>query len=231
MLKQTILALTGVAAIGVGFAGSAEAGTLTFSDRATFQSAAGATSIEDFDSFGSDTSYAGSSLTVGALTLIGTNSDQRWNKIDVTPYQFSNFSMGDSSPVATTITGTPLGGGAPFIIEFEKSITAFGANFASVNDNFLPDGTLRNKTTLSLVFADGTEEVVEQLPTLLNGAFYGLVSDKAFKAVSFTSDFNDGWAIDNVEYATAVPEPASLLSLAAISAVAAGGALKKKQSA
>jgi hypothetical protein len=222
MLKQTMVALAGVAAIGVGFAGNAEAGTLTFNDRTAFQSAAGSTSVEDFNSFSSDTTYAGSSLTVGAITLKGSNSNQSWNKIDVTPYEFSNFSMGDSSPVATTITGA-LGGGVPFTIEFDDNITAFGANFASVNNN-----NPFNDTTLSLQFADNTMETLA-LPELLDGAFYGVVSDKAFKSVSFNSQRNDGWALDNVEYATAsVPEPASLLGLAAVGAVAASGVLKKK---
>lgn len=234
MLKQTMIALTSAAAIGVGFAGSAEAasfsvqvdnvGSISFLRPNGPEAAAGfqlgenlrlnftfSDAILDNDASVGGADYEDPNAT---LSLTGLTSGS-------TLSYFGGVELQIDDNEELEIEGLPIQASAsnPVIldddIDFDTQGTPF---FSDVND-------------LSSVFADlfanafpnSSGNVAE---TQFWDGNSSLISMR-FGPVSSPATFTDLTAVDPKP----VPEPASLLGLAAIGAVAMGGALKKRASA
>lgn len=186
---------------------SATAAPITYSDRATFQAAAGATTLETFNSVAADTEFHSADLLVGSLTLSSNaginptfNNDEAL--VNVFPY----------GPGSGGIDGTALVDGLgldadEFIaITLPGLVTAFGFDF----ENY--DGS-----------GDALQVVINGniVTTLVGNGFFGFIDGAApFNSVVFRSISQDGaengtfTALDNVEYSS-VPEPATLILFSA----------------
>jgi hypothetical protein len=168
----------------------------TFTSRALWQAATGATSLETFNSFAVDTPFHTVPVDVGPFTISMSPGaiSSSWNFIDVPPPAFSDFNV-DGSNVANI----GLEDLDSAYLTFDTPITAFGADFAAWNDNVLRSNMI--------VGAD----VIAPPTTIGNQVrFFGITSTTPFTTVEFRGTIeSDGFSIDNVEF-TAVPEPSTI---------------------
>lgn len=189
----------------MAFASGANAAVMSFDDRATFDGALTSQSTEDFNSFGSETSFASGSLSAGDLTLSmsGTLRSGQRNSIDMPTHQFSSFNIDGTTNANVLLDSAD----DVLTISFGSAVTAFGADFGSLNDNYRRTSILVNGERLTPGIVTGSNRT----------RFFGFTTDTAFSSVSFV--FNraaDGFSIDNVSYgdAAVVPLPATLPMLA-----------------
>ena len=187
--------------------GQAAAAFILYSDRATFQSAiGGATTLETFNSIGSDTEFHSADLTVGDLTL---SSNAGVNPTFLNDEALVN--VAPFGPGSGGIDGTPLvdalglDGGEYIDIALASAATAFGFDY----ENYDSGG-------------DALDVIIDGMLVTTLGAttgFIGIISDMgSFDLVRFLSNSTDSApngtfnAIDNVEF-NAVPEPGTLVLL------------------
>src|SRR5438477_8322704 len=124
-----------VMALGLSFPAAASADITFFTDRAAWESAAGAPSFtEDFSGFTVDTPFRTSPAALNGMAIqqVGTER-MAWNEVDVPPHQYSPNS-GSSS--ALLLTNFPEGGraGIQVSITFTGPNKAFGFDTWSGND-------------------------------------------------------------------------------------------------
>lgn len=231
MLKQTMIALTSAAAIGVGFAGSAEAGSL---------------GISSYDS--------------GWYSQTGTHNPTNWSTFTGTSsnFEYRSFGVFDLSTVTENIVGAELKvttgslrsnvGETAFselftVWDVTTDVSELLAGGFGKTDTFndLGSGAMYGSKLVNGNSGDSTDFTVD-----LSGALDGLnaargstfATGQTCSTCSGIESFTLGvFSPDPVfelilhfEKASteSVPEPASLLGLAAIGAAAAGGILKKK---
>lgn len=203
MLKQTMIALMSAAAIGAGFAGSADAASFNFEWNVTDSQG-----FALFELTGMVDGDLGADGKVRNLSnLMATFGDPFFSEplsFDIVTDPNSFFAL-DGSDVSVGF------GGTSFVADFGNG----------------PE------------VVDGTTSLVA-MQDLLAGTFSAAIdldSDSALGGISISintniSDCNNGEFTCSFVAAEKtvedVPEPASLLGLAAIGAVTAGGALKKK---
>jgi hypothetical protein len=171
-----------------------------FTDRALFDAAVGPTLGEDFNTFSSDIPFHTTPFDVGPFTLSMTGSpltDGTRNKIDALPLEETIFNV-DNTTVAQALTTD----GTTFLITFETPITAFGADFAALNEDV-------DRTQIIV----GTDTLD---PPVTNGntvGFFGFRTDSPFTTLEFvTSSLTrplDGYSLDNVAFST-IPIPGAL---------------------
>ncbi|MEM9817400.1 MAG: PEP-CTERM sorting domain-containing protein [Cyanobacteria bacterium P01_D01_bin.6] len=209
MWKQTTVALMSTAAIGVGFAGSAEAGTFTYDFTGQ-----GNPSDQDSLLFKS-TEPSGPELTVMASE--GGGMSPR-------PVRITNSGLAVNGTAGLIRQVDSTGASEALQLIFEDIRLRFvSATFSKVDDN---DRVQLNLGTGSGAIFDGLigdDDAVDF-------ADLSAVDSTFFLTASKSSNGDSKWRLASATFAT-VPEPASLLGLAAIGAIAAGGALKKKASA
>ena len=173
--------------------------TITYSSRAVFDVAVGATTLEDFNSFGAEIPFHTIPLDVGDFTLSMTgapSTDAIRNKIDLPPPAFPEFDV-DGTVIANVLTFF----GDSLFFTFDTPITAFGADFGALNDVILRTNVVVSGDVLTPAVTAGNQV-----------RFFGVTSDTPFTTVEFRAVANDGYGIDNVSY---IPEP-STLTLAAL---------------
>lgn len=178
-----------IALIGAFFSTAAHAAVFDlFSDRTTFESELTSLTTETFNGFAVDQSFNGFAVDVGDFSL---NADAIGNRnlIDALPAVPNG---GDID--GTTFLNYFLNGSSATIV-FDAAITAVGFDI----QNF---GNVGNVSTLSVL--DG---VFDQTDIPGGTLFFGLVSDTAFTSLTFTSEINDGFALDNLTYGTTAPIP------------------------
>jgi hypothetical protein len=198
--------------ISLSFPG--QAGLVTFTDRAAWQSAVGAADAitEDFDSFSTDVLYGATPVTAGFLTLsvVGGPSDNSW-MIDSIPAFFSTIPDVNGTTFATTLVAGGFGGTE---LTFGP-VRALGFDYAGATYS-----TVSGRLTTSQ--GDSVD-----IPASDNSArsFIGFLypSGETFTSLTWSlagsSGINDGFAagIDNVTAFAPIPEPVSaLLFLAGI---------------
>ena len=185
---------------------TANAGVIaTHTSRAGFKAAAGATTLEDFNSFTTEVDFLTTPLDVGDFTISTTNTNATRNFIDLPPVQFTDFDID-----GTSVVNAFLENGDTLSLTFDAPITAFGADFGDLNA-FSSVGTE--------IFAAG--ETLTPPQTLVSEVrFFGFTSDTEFTTIEFRGLGFDGFSIDNVEFAPAVsgvvPEPTSMAIFGAL---------------
>jgi PEP-CTERM motif len=205
----------------------AHATLVTFTSRSAWQSAvtAGGLSVqynEGFENFTSDTSFRNAPLNVnGHFTLSQTGTDQVFrNLIDVPPFDFAD-NDGTKSASLYTNFGTATTG--TFVnMTFSSPIVAWGGDFSQ--------DTLLELLNMSVNSPSNTLLTTYQVPDTANATFFfGFVGSPSdlVGSLTFLSRTNidgssgEGFGLDNVTAATAVPEPASWVLLgSAVGAIA-----------
>lgn len=183
-------------------AGSANAALVSYTDRISFDAAAGVSTIEDFESYASDTSFQAGILDVGDFTLsmVGSPSPA-YNFIDVPPLDTAETDVNGTNHMNVFTEGRSM---TNLTFLFDSAITAFGADFRSLNDVIERTQLLVDGEVLSLPIAGASGEF----------SFFGFTSDTAFTSITFQGVANDVYGIDNVTYsATAVSEPSTIAFL------------------
>ena len=171
-----------------------------FTDRASFDAAVGPTHAEDFNAFTEDLAFHTTPVDVGPFTLSMTGSpltDGTRNKIDALPLEESIFNV-DNSAVAQALTTD----GTTFVIKFDVPITAFGADFAALNEDI--------DRTRIIVGADTLAPPVTGGNTV---GFFGFRADSPFTTLEFVTSSlvrpGDGYSLDNVAFSP-IPVPGAL---------------------
>ncbi|NEQ43757.1 MAG: PEP-CTERM sorting domain-containing protein [Leptolyngbya sp. SIOISBB] len=210
MFKQTMIGLVGAAALGMGFVSSAEA--------VSFVSTTGLADADQTITFDEFVFDPGTPIT-NEYSSLG---------VEFSPTVF--YSPQPSS--APGIQGNSIGNffftnQNPFSILFNDIQSAAVFGFATNSGNTTFTALLDSVVVES--FSNATDLVS---PT----AFFGF-TDILFDEIQIEIAANSGLdfgLLDNLQTkapSQSVPEPASMLGLLTIGAVAAGGALKKKASA
>lgn len=171
-----------------------------FTDRALFDAAVGPTLVEDFNTFSTDIPFHTTPFDVGPFTLSMTGSpltDGTRNKIDALPLEETIINV-DNTTVALALTTD----GTTFLITFETPITAFGADFAALNEDV--------DRTQIIVGTDILDPPVTSGNTV---GFYGFRTDSPFTTLEFVTSSTerplDGYSLDNVVFSP-VPIPGAL---------------------
>jgi hypothetical protein len=172
----------------------------TFTDKASFTATVGTASTETFDSFASDTPFHSLPLDVGDFTLYMSGaSATHANQIDTPPERWFGTDI-DGTARLDVYTNS----NSSLLFSFETGITAFGADFKSLNDTYLR----------TQIFVDGSLLHPPVSPNNYQLTFFGFQTDTLFSTVEFRGSAGDGFGIDNVQYASAaVPEPSTFLLL------------------
>ena len=195
-IKQTSAVLLGalIAAPPVS------ATVISYTDRPAFEAAAGSTSSESFDSFAVDTSFQVGALDAGAFSISMTGAPEggSYNQIDVPPLVSPESDVNGTAHMRVFTDDSPQ---ANLVITFDEAITAFGADFRSLNDVIARTQIEAAGQTLLTPLSESSGLLT----------FFGFVSDVAFTSVTFTGLANDVYGIDDVTWSTAsVPEPGIL---------------------
>ena len=200
----------------------------TYNNRAAFESTGIGLSTETFNSFVSDTSFRGTALDLDGFSLQATGSafaSHTGNRVDVPALECGFFNV-NGSAVATISFCT---GGMTTMI-FDHATTAFGADFAHLNDQGINAEIVVNGESLALPVASAIEP-----------RFFGFVSDTPFTEIKFravANTFGDAFSIDDVTHGGSlicapavpiVPEPSSLMAFAAMSFVACGSRRRRNR--
>lgn len=171
-----------------------------FTDRALFDAAVGPTLVEDFNTFSTDIPFHTTPFDVGPLTLSMTGSpltDGTRNKIDALPLEDPIINV-DNTTVALALTTD----GTTFLITFEIPITAFGADFAALNEDV-------DRTRIIV----GSDILAPPVTVGNTVRFFGFRADSPFTTLEFvTSSLTrplDGYSLDNVAFSP-VPIPGAL---------------------
>ena len=162
--------------------------------------AGGLLATENFNGFTSDSQFRTKTVDVGAFSLSKTGNFgfSNRNKIDAPPLTIPSFNVD-----GTTIVNVTIGGPVIVTFTFDSPITAFGADFAGLNSDFL-----RTK-----IIVGGTNTLVPYSTVGPVVRFFGFVSYMPFQTVQFQTNtgLNNGFGIDNVAFAPPVPTPSALM--------------------
>lgn len=208
------------ALLGALAVGTAQATIVTYSSRAAFDAASGATTMQDFNAVPVGTSFLNKTFDLGDFSVSR-------------PGELNGFGQFDGGSGAFNVNGTTYGEvndrAAPgvndeVVFTFASAIFAFGLDAFALND-VLVDG---NKAR---TFADADGMSVP-LSTQVgqDRRFFGFTSDVAFTTVHFVgTGQNDNWGFDDLTYSarSSVPEPGSL-ALAGLGLAAAAATRRRK---
>jgi len=173
----------------------------TFTDRELFDTTVGPTLGEDFNTFTEDTPFHTTPVDVGPFTLSMTGdplTDGSRNEIDALPLEESIFNV-DGTTVAQALTTE----GTTFLITFEVPITAFGADFAALNED----------VDRTQIIVDGTDILTLPVTAGNTVGFFGFQTDTPFTTIEFVTSSIirelDGYSLDNVAFSP-IPIPGAL---------------------
>ena len=171
-----------------------------FTDRASFGDAVGPVLGEDFNAFESDIPFHTTGFDVGPFTLSMTGSpltNGTRNIIDAQPLMELIFNV-DGSTVAQALTTD----GTTFVITFDVPITAFGADFAALNEDV-------DRTRIRV----GTDILAPPVTGGNTVGFFGFQTDSPFTTLEFVTSSltrpSDGYSLDNVAFSP-IPIPGAL---------------------
>ncbi|MFM7909429.1 MAG: PEP-CTERM sorting domain-containing protein [Microcystis sp.] len=217
MLKNTLLALTGSVAVGMSFAGSAEAVILTFNNRSAWEAAVGSFTVQDFNAFeGAQTEGAG--VDVGDFTVrqVGTDFGGIFSEISTQVATIQN-AVDNNLDGSAAVGGATDSGGTGIRFSFDTAISAWGADLGGFSDG----------GRQSAVIAGASYNIA---PGQGFFGFLDTVGTTSTVDIAYVSGFPDGVGLDNVSYSSSasVPEPSSTLSLLALTTLGVASTLKRK---
>lgn len=172
------------------------AATTIYTDRTSFDAFVIESGFVDFNDVQSEVDFRTSPFDAGPFSIQGAGTGQGIrNRIDIQPLQFDTFDID-----GTTVANLRVSSTSTVTFTFDSPITAFGADFGSINDF-----ELRTQATT------GSDIVVPPVTPVSAIQFFGFTSDTAFTSLVFESAAPnaDGFAVDNISIGTAVPEPAT----------------------
>ncbi len=187
---------------------SSQAAIVTFSSLASWQAAAGAsTATQDFNGFAADTATdSGAVILGGGMSVSSVTSTVLPWTIDAPPLDNDFECNVDSTARLCGFSGNQL------TFSFAGGISAFGADFSSLNDDLV-------RTQFELF--DGTTLIATLTPALVAGQtdqFFGFVATGGETITSWRTKFiaADTFGIDNIAIVGGgtVPEPMSLALVA-----------------
>lgn len=193
-------------------AGTARAGIVSYTDRPTWQTAAGPLSgTEDFNGFTADAQFRTTTVAANNMTIAGStgfNGDDT-NLIDAAPFVFGGFYV---FPDNSSYLLGDLVDGATITFTFTRPLTAWGADFTGIADG---RPTRLDVFDTSSVLIGSIALASDDLAEL---QFYGFTTTGGDTVGSIVlvnpGGANDVFGIDNIGFvavgATAVPEPSSL---------------------
>ncbi len=191
----------------------AEASTATYTTRASFSAAVGATVTQDFNSYSSDVSFRTSPVDVGPFSLSATGSTTvGYDLIDESPDVGTSVDGSTDLRVRTDISPVTT-----IVFTFDTPITAFGADFRDLN----------NDAIRTQILAAG-DNFVPPIRDNIGLSFFGISSTTPFSVVQFTPVTLDVYGIDNVSCAS-VPEPA--MSVLVLTTCGGVGFCRRKRAA
>lgn len=221
MFKQAMMALAGAAALGVGFAGSAEA--ITVNEITDFGNSVG---TEFF-------------LPEGTTEVLGTNFGAEDG--DLLRFAFDtlttatislDFFTGDANLLLFNGAGNPLFGDDDAGPGFDSEISFTfdpGEYLVGIGRNNFAGFDANGNEII-----DNDHDLCEPNPICNEAGILAFVDSETGSSGGPSHDYRLTFSVPTSAISTdptPVPEPASILGLVAISAVAAGGALKKKVAA
>ena len=223
--------------LGLSALASAQAATTVYSDRASFDAAAGAVTLQDFNSYTSDIDFRSSAYDFGDFSVRGVGDGQQADSGAPRNYldapAFTPVNILGTLPVFNTThlnllvkSPFPLTTTSKVVFEFDSPLTAFGANLAGINS------LLGSGVKIQIDGVDVASQPVSTAGQPSDIQFFGFTSTTAFSKVEFLSDGNIlvphvPFLLDNVVYAKSavlspVPEPETYaLMLAGLGLLAA----------
>jgi hypothetical protein len=211
---------------------TAEAGFVQFTDRPTWQAAAGPLSgTEDFNGFTTDAQFRTTTVSANNMTIAGstgTNGTQT-NKIDASPFEFSGFYAANG----TSYLLGDLVNGATITFTFTTPVTAWGGDFRGIADGGRP--------TRMDVF-DASDTLIGSIQFMSDATnqqdqFYGFTSTTSVDHLVIVNPggANDAFGLDNIGFVTgatpvAAPEPTSLALLATAGMSLGASLLRRRRS-
>lgn len=212
MRVRIVMAAT-LLVVGWWQSSAAHAGSLFYTDRAAWQTAAGTPSFkEDFSSFAVDTPFRTGPVMVNGMTFQQEGFDENFrNQVDVVPLEFTPNS-GSASGSLYTNSADGAAPGTQVRVTFTQVNMAFG----------LESWDATGGEGVALEIYNGTTLIGSQALAGGNGAFLGYVltaGDMAtslrFRSITLNPGTGgEGFYIDNLEGVSGVPEPTSLTLLA-----------------
>ncbi len=186
---------------------TASAAPIVFSDRLSWEAAAGGTPdfFEDFNSINSDVSWNPAPLAIGFLTIDNILNESIFNLIDAPPTRLSQNPFLDGTTAMLFHAGGLFSPSSDFEnrVTFSSPVAAFGFDIGMNTSSF---GVLRFETS------EGSFEVSIG-PTYPN-QFLGVIfdADEKVNFVDFKSTEGNNTAhADNFAAFSAIPEPSSFL--------------------
>ena len=195
----------------IAAAGRVEAATISYNNLAAWSAAVGSFSTETFSSFAADATFQNTTVALsGGMSVTGTvgSNGSITNKIDAAPLEFGGFyDLGAGTELLGDVTGNQF-----VRFDFATPLIAWAVDTRGIADGGRPTViTIYNSTngvlgTIALA-SDATNQQIQFYGFQLTGG------DQAAYLTITNSGSNDVFGIDNVRYAQAVPEPASLVLL------------------
>jgi hypothetical protein len=209
-----------IASIATGL--PAQAGLVSYTDVISWNSAVGTVSgTENFNLFLTDTSFQNTTVSTNNMKISGVSGDggPATNKIDAVNFETSEpFNVDGTSFLLGDLKGSQT-----IRIDFDNSVSAWGATFRGISDtttNTRGIVSIRD-TVISAYDSNNTLLGILKSSSANSGAvgFYGFAFDSNemadYLVFQNTSLNNDVFGMDNVSFVTgtSVPEPASIALL------------------
>lgn len=198
----------------------AQASLIAFTDQTSWSTASGSISgTENFNAFSTDSSFETTAVAANNMLITGSPSPYNagiTNKIDAAAYAYNGYyNIDGTSYLLADLVETQT-----MRIDFQNTVSAWGASFAGISDE-----TIYRHTTISVFDSNDILLGILDTSSLTNSdrSFYGfnfdsneLASYMIFQNIA-PGRYNDVFGIDNISYVTsaAVPEPSSIALLLA----------------
>ena len=204
-MKQNImtrLSLAGVGSLALSLVCTqVQAATIQFDNRVAFENATTSLNIETFNSFTSDVTLPSvadpaDGLDIGAFFLSQSPGGRTFfDRINLDGSDFFNV---DGTSFVEGIGGNP---GESITFLFKESITAFGVDLFSVNNDEKRTEVIIDSETFTPPITSGHTKT-----------FFGVTSDTPFTTVTFstTQTVSDFAGLDNVSFGVAQSDTAAV---------------------
>jgi len=196
MLKKSFLKLAGVLAITLAVGAPARAGIIVYPDRISFGAAVPGATVETFDEVAAPTTILNGTAFNGVTYTSSTGNPLITSAyLPLSPPNTLGEDVNGFFAPSDTITFT-----------FPGPVTSFGVSISTFD-------TSTGGYTATDNLGDVVGSFFDPFPGFSNGEFVGYTSTVPFSAVTIAAPGGFSFTLDNLSYASAVPEPATLCLL------------------